>query len=115
MFNKRNRSSGQPDRSTPLVLAIDWSEIDSVRREWPVGELNPNADLSAWKSGRRVYDANDDYQSVMHAGALMCQALRHELYGNGILAGSDLPETVHSVLFASVTAPPDGKTLTDQA
>jgi tetratricopeptide (TPR) repeat protein len=112
---KRNRDSGPPDRSTLPVSATDWSAIDSVRREWPASELNPDTDLAAWQSGRRVYDANDDYQSMMRAGALMCQALRHELYENGILAGSDLPETVHSVLFASVTAPPDGKTLTDQA
>jgi TPR repeat protein len=115
MFNKRNRSSEQPDRPTPPVSAIDWSAVDSVRREWPVAELNADADFAAWRSGGRLYDANDDYQSMMRAGALMCQALRHELYGNGILAGSDLPETVHSALFASVTTPPDGKTLTGQA
>jgi len=115
MFSKRNRSSGQPGRSAPPVPAIDWSEIDSVRQEWPAGELNPDADFAAWKSGQQVYDANDDYQSMMRAGALMCQALRHELYGNGILAGSDLPGTVHSVLWASVTTPPDGRTLSGQA
>jgi TPR repeat protein len=62
-----------------------------------------------------VYEAYDDYQSMMRAGALMCQALRHDLYGHGILAGSDLPETVYRVLFASLTAPPDRKTLSEQA
>jgi TPR repeat protein len=115
MFNKKNRSSRQPDRSTLPVSAIDWSAIDSVRREWPVAELDADADFAAWRSGRQVYAEYDDYQSMMRAAALMCQALRHELYGNGILAGSDLPETVHSVLFASVTAPPGRKTLTDGA
>ena len=113
MFNKKNRSSRQPDRSTPPVSAIDWSAIDSVRREWPVAELDADADFTEWRSGRQVYAAYDDYQSMMRAAALMCQALRHELYGNGILAGSDLPETIHSVLFASITAPPGRKTMTD--
>ncbi len=93
----------------------DWSQVDSIRGEWPVGELDADNDLAAWRAGQRVYEANDDYRSMMQAGALMCQALQHELYGQGILAGSDLPETVHSVLFASITAPPDGWTLTDQA
>lgn len=90
-------------------------DLESVRQEWPASGLNPDSDLASWRSGWQVYEAYDDYQSMMRSGALMCQALRHHLYGDGILAGSDLPETVYRVLFASLTAPPDRKTLSEQA
>ncbi len=114
----REVSAGEARAVTPgapRAQETDWSDLDSIRREWPAGELDANQDLAAWRSGRQIYDANDDYGSMMQAGALMCQALRHELYGPGVLSGRDLPETVHSVLFASLSKPPDGRTLTDQA
>lgn len=102
-------------RGAPQAQETDWSDLDSIRREWPASELDGNKDLAAWRSGRQIYDANDVYGPMMQAGALMCQALRHALYGPGILPDRDLRETVHSVLFASLTKPPDGRTLTDQA
>lgn len=94
---------------------MDWSDLASIRHEWPASGLNPDSDLAAWRSGWQVYEANDDYQSMMRVAALMCLALRHHLYGRGVLAGSDLPETVHRVLFASLTVPADRKTLSEQA
>jgi len=115
MFGKKTQPPRQPDRSAPAAEKTDWSRLDSVRGEWPAGDLDPDRDLATWRSGRRMYDANDDYRSMMQAGDLMCQALRHSLYGPGILAGGDLPDTVHSVLWASLSKPPDGRTLTEQA
>jgi len=38
----------------------------------------------------------------------MCQALRHHLYGPGILAGSELPQTVHNILYAGIVSPTGG-------
>ena len=43
----------------------------------------------------------------------MCRALRHELYGRGILIGTDLPNTTHRVLFGSCFSPPDNQTFPD--
>ena len=51
----------------------------------------------------------------MRAGALLCRALRYELYGAGILRIEDVPETTHRVLFSSAFPPPDGRTFTEQA
>lgn len=102
-------------RSAAPVSSVDWSDLGMIRREWPAAELDSAADLAACRSGQQIYDANDDYYSMIRAGALMCQALRHDLYGDGILAGADLPGAVLSVLFASTATPPDGVTLTYQA
>jgi len=109
------RKKAPPPRSAPPVSSVDWSDLGMIRREWPAGQLDPAADLAAWRSGQQTYDASDDYYSMIRAGALMCQALRHHLYGDGILATADLPGTVLGVLFASTATPPDGGTLTYQA
>ena len=111
MFRKKT----PPPRSAPPVSSVDWSDLGMIRREWPADELDPAADLAAWRSGQQTYDGSDDYYSMIRAGALMCQALRHHLYGDGILAAADLPGTVLGVLFASTATPPDGVTLTYQA
>jgi hypothetical protein len=97
------------------VEETDRSELDSIRREWPASEVDHGNNLAAGRSGRQVYDTNDDHRSMMQAGVLMCPGLRHELCGHRILVGSDLRDTVHSVLFDSVTVPSGSKTLTDQA
>ncbi len=109
------RKKAPPPRSAPPVSSVDWSDLGMIRREWPADELDPAADLAAWRFGQQTYDASDEYYSMIRAGALMCQALRHHLYGDGILAAADLPGAVLGVLFASTATPPDGVTLTYQA
>ncbi|WP_406081256.1 hypothetical protein [Micromonospora sp. NBC_00858] len=95
---------------------IDWSDPESIRKEWPNEDLDEAADLQSWLLGKQLYDqVGDDYPIMMRAGELMCQALRHHLYGDGILTGAKLPNTVHSVLFASTSKPPDGVTLSPPA
>ena len=101
-----SRGNGAPP---PRPAGTDWSQIDAVRAEWPPTDLDAMADLSAWRQGMQLYETRDDYSSMIEAGALMCRALRHQLYGSGILVGGDLPETTHRVLFAASTAPPDGQ------
>lgn len=91
-----------------------WADINAIRSEWPESQLNAEEDLRAWQEGIRLYD-NDDYASMMRCANLLSQALAHSLYGEGILRGTDLPETVHKVLYCSLSAPPDGRTFNDTA
>jgi TPR repeat protein len=91
-----------------------WSDIKAVRAEWPQDNLNEASDLASWREGVRLYD-NDDYASMMRCASLLSPALAHSLYGEGILRGSDLPATVHKIFYASLTAPPDGRTFAESA
>ena len=88
----------------------DWASLEALRREWPVEGADPTTDLESWRAGMAIYDATDDYGSMIRAGGLMCLALRHHLYGDGVLAGADLPETARRVLFSSCYPPPDRQT-----
>lgn len=122
--NPLSRHRTHPDRPTWQSWADspasgsshvgDWSHIDHVRREWPSEPLDRTADLRAWEEGVRLYD-NDDYRSMMRCALLLSQALAHNLYGEGILGGDDLVETVRKVLWASVASPPDGRTFDEDA
>jgi hypothetical protein len=111
IFRKKN----PPSRPGSPPAVVDWSDIEMVRREWPTNGMDPAVDLEAWRVGQQLYAANDDYHSMIRAAELMCQALRHHLYGPGLLKGQDLPPTVHSVLYAACTPPPGTPTLTEQA
>ena len=104
MFKRRQAAPPPPPPGT------DWSRLEAVRREWPRADFDPEADLRAWQEGVDLYNARDDYASMVRAAGLMCRALRYELYGSGLLAGGDLPTTTHSVLFGSTFPPPDGRT-----
>jgi hypothetical protein len=91
-----------------------WADINAVRAEWPQARLDAEEDLRLWHEGVRLYD-NDDYQSMMRCATMLSAALAHSLYGEGILRGADLPETVHKVFYSSLTAPPDGRTFAESA
>ncbi|RLV47711.1 sel1 repeat family protein [Nocardioides mangrovicus] len=94
---------------------MDWADIDSVRAEWPRAELEPSRDLQQWQRAVAIYEARDDYSSMMQCATMLGNALAHSLYGTGILRGSDLPETAHKVLYCSLCPPPDGQTFADSA
>lgn len=91
-------------------MSSDWSRLVNVRSEWPADDLEPKADLEAWREGMQLYDDRDDYTSMVRSARLMCWALRYELYGRGILVAADLRNTTHRVLFGSCFPPPDGQT-----
>src|SRR5262249_24469744 len=110
IFRKKN----PPPRAKAPVATVDWSDIEMIRREWPSSGMDPVADLEAWRAGQQLYAANDDYRSMIRAGELMCQALRHNLYGQGVLRAQELPATVHSVLYAACTRPPGTPTMPEQ-
>lgn len=109
-------SSPPPDLvgQTPAGASGGWSDINAVRAEWPQASLNEATDLASWQEGVRLYD-NDDYASMMRCASLLSPALAHSLYGEGVLRGSDLPETIHKIFYASLTSPPDGRTFADSA
>lgn len=92
----------------------DWSDIEKIRKEWPLSALDPQADLVKWQEGWALYE-NDDYRSMMRCATLLATALAHSLYGEGIIHGEDLPNTVFRTLYASLEAPPDGRTFAESA
>jgi hypothetical protein len=92
----------------------DWSDITSIRAEWPQSSLDLDADLRGFRQAVVLYD-RDDYASMMRCAQLFGAALAHSLYGQGILEGDDLVNTIHQTLFCSLFPPPDGKTFADSA
>jgi len=104
LFSRDEHASPPPSSD-----GIDWSLLESIRAEWPLGDFDSEADLTSWREGMQLYESRDDYASMIRAGGLMCRALRYELYGTGILIGGHLPETTHRVMFSSCFPPPDGR------
>lgn len=95
-------------------MDLYWSKIDNIRAEWPQSSLDPAADLKKLQHARELYE-RDDYDSMMQCATLFASVLAHSLYGPGILRGDELPETVHSTLYCSLTRPPDGRTFAESA
>lgn len=107
-------AEAQPAAASPGPAATHWADIETIRAEWPRAGLDASADLAAWQEGVRLYQ-NDDYPSMMRCAQRVAPALAHSLYGEPILHGADLPETVHKALFSALSPPPDGKTFDDPA
>src|SRR3954454_24742785 len=108
-------AAGQPpDSRATSQPGAGWSDIEAIRAEWPRGSLNVEVDRASRDEGLRLYQ-NDDYQSMMRCAPLLATAVAHSLYGEGILRGAELPETVHKIFYAALEAPPDGRTFADNA
>jgi TPR repeat protein len=99
----------QPAPEPPVSVANDWSRLSAVRAEWPKAELDPHRDHARWREGTELYDAQDDYAFYIRASELICHALRHELYGQGLLDRSQLIQATNTVIYGSTTAPPGGR------
>jgi hypothetical protein len=107
--DKRDQASGLAGRTNSVPDAPSRFKIETIRAEWPTTDLDENADLDKWREGMELY-AEEDYDSMRRCAELLAPALAHCLYGIGILRGSDLPETIHRVLFTAIFPPPDGQT-----
>jgi hypothetical protein len=108
-------STASPTRNeTTASTNIDWSDIATIRAEWPKSQLDPERDLRKWHEGIALYD-NEDYPSMMRCATLLSASLAHSLYNEGLLRGEDFPNTVFKVLYASLEAPPDGRTFAESA
>lgn len=108
-------SQAQSRRSDPREEQTkDWSDIESIRKEWPASALDTQADLGKWQEGMALYE-RDDYPSMMRCATLLATALAHSLYGPGIVQGDDFPNTIFRTLYASLEAPPDRQTFADSA
>jgi hypothetical protein len=108
----RSEASGGHTGSPPAVT--DWSNIESIKAEWPRSELDPEVDLQRYRQALQLYE-RDDYPSMMECANLMAMALAHSLYGRGILRGDDLVNTLHKTLYCALCAPPDGRTFAESA
>ncbi|ABD11936.1 hypothetical protein ThrDRAFT_03393 [Frankia casuarinae] len=93
----------------------DWSQVSVVRAEWPLDRAGIEADVAAWEHGVQLYDAHDDYATMMRAGMMLARLLRHHLHGRAVLDDPVLAVTTHHVLFAARTPPPDGVTVAQHA
>ena len=117
LFNKKKKTQqpGALPASSASGPCMDWSDIDNVRREWPRAALDPARDLDQYEQALAIYDARDDYSSMMQCATMLSAALAHSLHGSGILKGEDLPETARKILYCSTCPPPDGQTFADSA
>jgi tetratricopeptide (TPR) repeat protein len=103
-----------PSPAPPSPPAVDWSNIENIRGEWPRAALDPATDLQRYRQALALYE-RDDYASMMQCATMFATALAHSLYGPGILRGDELRETLHKALYCSLCAPPDGRTFADTA
>ena len=114
LFKKKAASAAGPAPTEEPTPGVDWSDIESIRAEWPRNMLNPAADLQGFDQARVLYE-RDDYATMMRCATLFATALAHSLHGPGILKGNDFPETIHKTLYCSMCPPPDGRTFADSA
>lgn len=108
------RKKPGPPAPAHAAAVIDWSLVSNVQREWPLAGADPDTDLQIRAEALRLYESTDDYFVMMRVAGMLCQSLRHNLYGPGLLSRSDLFETTNALLYAGVEAPPDGQTFSDQ-
>ena len=111
------RAGAAPNPSGPSIPAgpaspgvpTDWSDIDNIRAEWPKSALDPETDLMKRDEGISLYNQGSDQSpaSAFRAAALLAPSLAHSLYGEGILRGQDLVNTVYMTLFASLDVADD--------
>lgn len=94
----------------------DWSDIDNVRAEWPKSALDPERDLRKREEGISLYNQGPGQSpaSALRAATLLAPSLAHSLYGEGIIRGQDLIDTVYKTLFASLDVA-DDRTFPDEA
>jgi TPR repeat protein len=107
-------SSRKPQPEPAPPSRRDWSNIESIRGEWPLASLDRAADMQKYQQALALFK-RDDYPAMMQCATMFATALAHSLYGDGLLHGDDLPNTVHKTLYCSLCAPPDGQTFADGA
>ncbi len=90
-----------------MTFTDERTLLARVRQEWPLDGADAAADVRVWREGAELYEDGDD-DELLHAGELMARAVRHHVHGHGALREDDLAVTVHSLLFAAGTPPPDG-------
>lgn len=116
LFNRNKPQAGPPAASpAPAAPKVDWSNIESIKAEWPQSSLDAQGDRQRFEQALAVYNDRDDYHSMMHCAHMFGAALAHSLYGPGILQGDELPETAHKAMYCSLFPPPDGQTFADNA
>lgn len=98
--------------STP---SPNWSDLESIKDEWPQRALDAAADLSAYQAALQLYSDRDDYSTMLNLAAPFGRALAHSLYGPGILDPVALRDAVNNTLYCALYKPPDGQTFADPA
>lgn len=116
LFGRKRDAPPAPDaeHAAPRVAQRSWSEISSIRDEWPRERLDVDTQLRDWHQAQTLYE-NDDYASMMRCAELYASALAHSLYGPPVLKGSDFPDTVFRTMFCALATPPDGQTFAETA
>jgi TPR repeat protein len=89
----------------------EWSSIERVRNDWPTTSLIAARDLDGWRQAKVLYDNNDDYESMMMCSDLFSYALSHHLHRNPIVPEDEVFDATNSILYSSITRPPDGLSL----
>lgn len=116
LFNRNKPQAGTPSPApAPAAPKVDWSNIESIKAEWPQSSLDAQGDRQRFEQALSIYNDRDDYHSMMQCGQMFGAALAHSLYGPGILEGDELPETAHKAMYCSLCPPPDGQTFADNA
>jgi hypothetical protein len=72
------------------ISDIDWSDPANICAEWPQSQLDADSDLLAWHNGMRMADQDEYPAQRFNEAEYMTRALRHELYGVGLLSDSDV-------------------------
>jgi len=85
--------------------------VERARREWPLDDADPGADVRAWRDGAGLYEDGDD-DELFDAGELIARAVRHHVHGEPVLRDDDLAVAVQSLLFAASTP---STTMTDDS
>ena len=108
--------SSAPQNAPRSSGGTDWADIDNIRAEWPKSALDPEKDLRKRDEGISLYNQGPGQSpaSALRTAALLAPSLAHSLYGEGILRGQDLIDTVYKTLFASLDVA-DDRTFPEEA
>jgi hypothetical protein len=78
LFNRNQPQRSAPSSPSPAPAApraVDWSDIESIKAEWPQASLDPQGDRQRYQQALSLYNERDDYHAMMQCGQMFGAAL----------------------------------------
>ncbi|MEU4241176.1 hypothetical protein [Actinoplanes sp. NPDC026619] len=99
----------------PAAPAVDWSNDDRIRAEWPPGQLEgTDGGRLGWNNGMRLYEDDIAPGQLINVAEYLTRGLVYTYLGQPLMTGDQAAETVRRILWLITTMPAGGSPVLDQ-
>ncbi|MFD0521295.1 hypothetical protein [Paractinoplanes durhamensis] len=100
--------------SAPPAPALDWSEDDRIRAEWPPGQLEGAAGgRLGWGNGMALYEQNPAPGQYLNIAEYLTRGLAYTYLGKPLISDAQAAESVRRILHLISALPPGGPAVLD--